>query len=48
MIRKVRSGVMKKKGARVSSVGEKIRASERPSEESSRVKAKKVCSGNFR
>ncbi len=48
MMRKVRSGVMKKKGARVVSLGRKIRASERPSEQSSRVKARNVCSGNFK
>ena len=48
MIRKVRIGVMKKKGARAGWLGVKRRESERPREKSSKVKARKVCSGNFK
>jgi hypothetical protein len=48
MIRKVRIGVMKKNGAKVAYVGWNRRESERLRAKSSKVKARKVCSGNFK
>ena len=48
MIRKAKIGVMKKNGARVGSLGWKTSERERPREKTSKVNARKVCSGNFR
>lgn len=48
MIRKVMIGVMKKKGARAGWLGVKMSERVRPREKSSKVKARNVCSGNFK